>query len=65
VNAEVFGDSVYACEPKDKQRDGERADEREGNQAKARDPVDRELSRAAGQQPGPDVSREWFGRHRM
>ena len=51
MNAEVFGDSVCACEPKDKQRDGERADEREGNQAKARDPVDHELALAAGQQP--------------
>ena len=64
VNAEVFGDSVYACEPKDKQRDRERADERERNQAKARDSVEHELPRATGQPPGPYVSRERFGRHR-
>jgi hypothetical protein len=64
VNAEVFGDSVYACEPKDKQCDGERADERERNQAKAHDPVEHEPPRATGKPPGPDVSRERFDRHR-
>jgi hypothetical protein len=32
VDAEVVGDAVYPCEPKYKQYDGERADEREGNQ---------------------------------
>jgi hypothetical protein len=64
VNAEVVGDSVYACEPKDKQRDSERADERERNQGKARDSVEHELPRATGQPPGPCVSRERFGRHR-
>ena len=64
VNAEVFGDFVYACEPKDKQRDRERADERERSQAKARDPVEHELPRATGQPPRPYVSRERFGRHR-
>lgn len=63
VDAEVVGDFVYACEPKDKQRDRERADERERSQAKARDSVEHELPRATGQPPGPDVSRERFGRH--
>jgi hypothetical protein len=64
VNAEVVGDCVYACEPEDKQRDRERADERERNQAKARDSVEHELPRATGQPPGSHVSRDRFGRHR-
>jgi hypothetical protein len=64
VNAEVVGDSVDACEPNDKQRDGERADEGERNQAKARHSVEHGLPWATGQPPGPYVSRERFGRHR-
>ena len=64
VNAEVVGDSVYACEPEDKQRDGERADEGERNHAEACDSGERELPRVTGQPPGPYVSREWFERHR-
>jgi hypothetical protein len=63
VNAEVFGDSVYACEPKDKQGDGERADECECDHAKARDSIEHELPRATGQPSWPDVSRERLGRH--
>ena len=64
MNAEVVGDSVYACEPEDQQRDRERADERERNQAKARDSVEHEPPRTTGQPPGPHVSRERFDRHR-
>jgi hypothetical protein len=64
VNAEVVSDCVYACEPKDKQRDRERADGRERNQAKARDSGEHELPRVTGEAPGPYVSRERFDRHR-
>ena len=64
VNAEVVGDSVAAGEPVDKYRDGERADERERNQGRARHSVEHELPPATGQPPGPHVSRERFGRHR-
>lgn len=64
MNAEVFGDRVYACEPKDEQGDGERADQRECNQAKARDSIQHELPRATGQPPWPYVSWERLGRHR-
>jgi hypothetical protein len=64
MNAEVVGDSLYACEPKDKQCDREHADKRERNKAKARDSVEPELPRTTSQPPGPYVSRERFGRHR-
>ena len=64
VNAEVFRDSVHSCEPKDKQHDGEHADERKRNEARAHDPVEHELPRATGKPPRPDVSRERFDRHR-
>jgi hypothetical protein len=57
VNAEVFGDSVYACEPEDKQRDREQADERERNQRKPRDAGERELPPTTRQPAGPYVSR--------
>jgi hypothetical protein len=63
VNEEVVGDCVYACEPKDKQRDGERADEGERDQAEARDSGEHELPRVTGQPPGPYVSRERFDCH--
>jgi hypothetical protein len=64
VDAEVFGDAVYAYEPEDEQRDGERADDREHSQEKSRGSVGREPPWATWQPPGPDVSRERFGRHR-
>jgi hypothetical protein len=64
VNAEVVGDAVYAGEPKQKQCDGERADERERNEPDARDSVGHEPAWATGQPPGPHVSRERFDRHR-
>ena len=64
VNAEVVGDRVYACEPEDKQRDGERADERERDQAEAPHSGGHELARATSQPTGPHVSRERFDRHR-
>jgi hypothetical protein len=43
ANAEVVGDGVDACEPKYKQSDGERADERQRGQAEARDSLARGL----------------------
>jgi hypothetical protein len=64
VNAEVVGDCVHARESEDKQCDGERADERERDQAETRDSGEPELARATGQPPGPYVSRERFDRHR-
>ena len=63
MNAEVVGDSVYARDPKDEQRDGERPDKRERDQAEARDTGDHALPRVTGQPPGPYVSRERFDRH--
>jgi hypothetical protein len=64
VNAEVVGDCVDACEPKNKQSDGERADERERGQAEARDSLERELPRATGKPSWSYVSREGFDGHR-
>jgi Luciferase-like monooxygenase len=64
VNAEVVGDAVDACEPEDKQCDSERADDRERNQANARDSVGHERPSATSQPPGPYVARERFDRHR-
>ena len=64
MDAEMVGDAVHACEPKYKQRDGERADERERNQADARDSVGHERPWPTGQPPGPYVPRERFDRHR-
>lgn len=57
VDAEVVGDFVDSCEPKDKQSDSERADERECGQAEAHDSVEHELPRATGQPSGSYVSR--------
>jgi hypothetical protein len=57
VDAEVVGDSVDACEPKDKQSDSESADEHECGQTEAHDAVEHELPRATGQPSGPYVSR--------
>ena len=37
MNVEVVGDCVDACDPKYKQSDRERADERQRDQAEARD----------------------------
>ena len=42
VDAEVVGDGVHVQEPKDEPSDGDRADECERNQDKARDSVGRE-----------------------
>jgi hypothetical protein len=64
VNAEVLSDAVYAHEPKNEQRDGERADECEHSHDEAADSVGRELSPATWQPPGLCVSRERFGGHR-
>ncbi len=53
VDAEVFGDGVHAYEPKNKQHDRERAEERERSQTKAPDSIEHELPRAAWKPPGP------------
>jgi hypothetical protein len=57
VDPEMAGDSVDAQEPKDKQRDSERADERECGQAEAHHSVEHEPPRAAGQPSGSYVPR--------
>ncbi len=64
MNAEVLGDSVYACKPENEQQDREGTDERERDKAEARDSGEHERPRATGQPTGPYVSRERFDRHR-
>ena len=51
VDAEVVGDAVHVQEPKDEQRNRDRADECERNQDEARDSVGRELLRRRGSRP--------------
>ena len=64
MNTEVIGDCVDACEPKNKQSDGERADQRDRGQAEARGSLERELPRATGKPSWSYVSREGFDDHR-
>ena len=61
MDAEVVGDGVHVQEPKDEQRNRDRADEGEHNQDEPRDSVGRKALRAMWQPPGPCVRRERFG----
>jgi hypothetical protein len=62
VDAEVVRDEFHVQDPKDQQRESDRADEREHNQDQAREPIGREVSRATWLPPALCGRRRWFDR---